>query len=224
MKNSIPAALTGSPLFAGVAPQEAEEMLSCLGGVRRTYADGESILHAGQAAGALGVVLSGRADITRTDYGGTRSVIGAAEPGELFAEAFAFAGAESLPVDVTAVGPTEVLLLRAEKLTHTCANACEFHSRLVHNLLRILAEKNLQMNRKLQITARRTTRDKLLAYLRLEAARAGSASFSIPFDRQALADYLEVDRSGLSAQIGKLRREGVLRCEKKRFTLLRDTE
>ena len=224
MEKMIPAGLAACPLFAGVTPREAEKMLACLGGVRRTYSDAETILREGEPARALGIVLSGRADITRTDFGGARSVIGAAGPGELFAEAFAFAGAGPLPVDVTAAGATEVLLLDAAKLVHTCSNACEFHNTLVRNLLRIMAEKNLQMNRKIRITSRRTTREKLLAYLRSEASRAGSASFAIPFDRQELADYLEVDRSGLSAQIGELRREGVLRCEKNRFTLLRKTE
>ncbi len=223
-KKKLPPALTDCPLFAGMTADETRRMLGCFGGVRRRYDDGQTILAEGGAAHRIGVVLSGQVRITRTDYGGSRSVIAAAGPGELFGEAFAFAGAERLPVDVCAVGTAEVLLLPAEKLAHPCGNACEFHSRLILNLLRILASKNLLMNRKLQILARRTTREKLLAYLRLQAAQEGSASFEIPFDRQALADYLEVDRSGLSAQIGALRREEVLRCEKNRFTLLRPEE
>ena len=126
-----------------------------------------------------------------------------------------------MSVDVTAVGETEVLMLNAERLAHTCSNACEFHSRLILNLLRVMASKNLTMNRKLQITSRRTTREKLLAYLEMQAKQAGNPSFTVPFDRQGLADFLEVDRSGLSAEIGKLRREGVLTSSKNRFTLLR---
>lgn len=213
--------LTGSALFANIARSDAAAMMECLGGSAAHYKSGETILREGEAADRLGLVLTGRAQVTRTDYDGNRSVLTDVGPGEMFAEAFAFADVSRMPVDVTAVEPTDVLLLDAHRITHTCTNACEFHNRLILNLLGVVASKNLAMNRKLEITSRRTTREKLLTYLEMQAKAHGSAVFIIPFDRQALADYLEVDRSGLSAEIGKLRREGVLESEKNRFTLLR---
>jgi CRP-like cAMP-binding protein len=82
-----------------------------------------------------------------------------------------------------------------------------------------LAMKTIVFHEKIEATSKRTTREKLLAYLNICAKKQGN-TFSIPFDRQELADYLEVDRSGLSAEIGKLRKEGVLTCTKNRFTLL----
>ena len=88
------------------------------------------------------------------------------------------------------------------------------------NLLRAMAARNLQLNRKLEITSRRTTREKLMAYLMAQAKRGGSDAFTIPFDRQGLADFLGVDRSALSAEIGKLRREGVIESERSAFRLL----
>jgi len=213
--------LTGSALFRDITRSDAAAMMSCLGGSAAHYKSGETILREGEAADRLGLVLAGRAQVTRTDYDGNRSVLTDVGPGEMFAEAFAFADVPRMPVDVTAVEETNVLLLDAQRITHTCTNACEFHNRLILNLLGVVASKNLAMNRKLEITARRTTREKLLAYLEMQAKAHGSASFTIPFDRQALADYLEVDRSGLSAEIGRLRREGVLESVKNKFTLLR---
>ena len=213
--------LTGSALFADIQRSDAEAMIGCLGARAERYKSGETILREGEAADRLGLVLAGRAQVTRTDYDGNRSVLTDVGPGEMFAEAFAFADVPRMPVDVTAVEETNVLLLNAQRITHTCTNACEFHNRLILNLLGVVASKNLAMNRKLEITARRTTREKLLAYLEMQAKAHGSASFTIPFDRQALADYLEVDRSGLSAEIGRLRREGVLESVKNKFTLLR---
>jgi len=223
MEKSFPyrSVLSGSALFANIAGADAAAMLDCLGAAAAHYKNGEAILREGDRADRLGLVLSGAAQVTRTDYEGNRSVLTEVGPGEMFAEAFAFAGVERIPVDVTAVGETDVLLLDAERIVHTCSNACEFHNRLVRNLLGVVAAKNLAMNQKLEITARRTTREKLLTYLEMQAKRAGSASFTIPFDRQALADYLEVDRSGLSAEIGRLRKEGVLQSVKNQFTLLR---
>ena len=221
MKKELLAVLARSALFRNIGEQDIAGMLKCLDGRVSRYGDGEAILREGDRADRLGIVLSGGVRITRTDFNGIRSVLAEAGPGEMFAEAFAFAGAGQMSVDVTATGETEVLMLNAERLAHTCSNACVFHSMLILNLLRVMASKNLTMNRKLQITSRRTTREKLLAYLELQAKQAGSPTFEIPFDRQGLADFLEVDRSGLSAEIGKLRREGVLTSSKNRFTLLR---
>ena len=220
MKKELLSVLAQSALFRNIGEQDIALMLKCLDGRTGRYDDGETVLREGDRTDRLGIVLSGGVRITRTDFNGTRSVLAEAGPGEMFAEAFAFAGDGQMSVDVTAVGKTEVLMLNADRLAHTCSNACEYHSRLILNLLRVMASKNLTMNRKLQITSRRTTREKLLAYLEMQAKQTGSPTFTIPYDRQGLADFLEVDRSGLSAEIGKLRREGVLTSSRNRFTLL----
>ena len=165
-------------------------------------------------------MLSGAAQIVRIDYYGNRSILAEIGPSELFAEAFACAEVSSLPVTVIANEPCEVMLIDCSHILHTCANNCGFHQQLIFNLMRDLAAKTLQFHQKLEITAGRTTRDKLMTYLMFQAQKAGSPEFEIPFDRQELADYLEVDRSGLSAEISKLRREGIIECEKNRFTLL----
>ena len=141
--------LTGSALFANIARSDAAAMMECLGGSAAHYKSGETILREGEAADRLGLVLTGRAQVTRTDYDGNRSVLTDVGPGEMFAEAFAFADVSRMPVDVTAVEPTDVLLLDAHRITHTCTNACEFHNRLILNLLGVVASKNLAMNRKL---------------------------------------------------------------------------
>ena len=125
-----------------------------------------------------------------------------------------------MPVSVVAVRDSEVMLIDARRITVSCSNACEFHNRMVMNLLCAMAAKNLQLSRKIEITSHRTTREKLMAYLMTQARQARSSSFTIPFDRQALADYLCVERSALSAEIGRLRREGVLESDKSNFTLL----
>ena len=91
---------------------------------------------------------------------------------------------------------------------------------MIYNLLKIVATRNLEFNKKLDIMSRRTTREKLMAYLLEEAKRNGSNSFTIPYDRQSLADFLSVERSAMSAEISKLRKEGVLESEKNRFKLL----
>ena len=212
--------LSKSLLFSGIDRQDYSAMLACLGARIVHCGRGASILREGEPARELGVVLRGSAQVSRTDYYGNRSLMARLGPADLFAEAFACAGVAAMPVSVTALEETDAMLIDAGRILHACSSACGFHQQMIHNLTRILALKNLAFSRKIEVTGQRTTREKLLTYLMLEAKQAGSNTVLIPFDRQELADYLEVDRSGLSSQIGKLRREGVLLCEKNRFTLL----
>ena len=212
--------LTACPLFEDIEEDGLTGMLACLGAYPRRFEKGETILLEGESVRCMGVVLSGAVQIVRMDYDGGRSILSKLGPSDLFAEAFACAGIEAMPVDVVAAEKADVLLLSAERILHPCEHPCSFHHQMIYNLMRILATKNLAFHRKTEITAQRTTRGKLMTYLLLEAKRAGSRSFDIPFDRQELADYLGVDRSGLSAEIGRLRREGVLSCTRSHFTLL----
>ncbi|MBQ8410058.1 MAG: Crp/Fnr family transcriptional regulator [Clostridia bacterium] len=207
------------PLFRGVEDENLIPMLSCLGVTNRSYRKNEVIFAEGSIAKSFGILLSGEVQIVRVDYYGNRSLVGRVGEGELFGEAFACAEVEALPVDVIASEDCEVLLADVCRVTQTCCNACDFHNKIIYNLMKIVAAKNLMFHRKLEIISGRTTRDKLMNYLLLEAKRAGSNTFEIPYDRQELADYLEVDRSGLSSEISKLRREGVLESEKNRFVL-----
>ena len=127
---------------------------------------------------------------------------------------------EALPISVVADEDSTVLLMDCRRITTTCSSACSFHSRIIYNLLRLVAMKNLVFDQKIQVTSKRSTRDKLMAFLLHQAKLQNSSSFTIPYDRQELADYLEVDRSGLSAEISKLRREGILESQRNHFTLL----
>lgn len=208
------------PLFAGVRREELTALLGCLQAKIFTAAKNQTVIAEGEPARYIGIVLSGAVQITRMDYDGNKSIVAEAAEGEAFGEAFACAEVESMPVDIVASEPAQVLLIDRDRILHPCENACGFHQKLIYNLMRIIARRNISLHQKLEITSRRTTREKLMAYLHLCARRAGSNRFAIPFDRQELADYLQVDRSGLSAEIGRLRQEGVLESRKNDFELL----
>lgn len=212
--------LQKSPLFFGVGKENILPMLECLDGTLRICPKGSVVFAEGDRPTHLGVVLEGEVRITRTDYYGNRSIVAAVKASQVFGETFACAEVQSLPVDVIAATDSILLMMDVRRIISTCCNACTFHNRIIYNLMKQTAAKNLMFHRKLEITSKRTTRDKLMTYLLMTAKEQGSSSFTIPYDRQELADYLEVDRSGLSAEISKLRREGVLKAEKNRFTLL----
>ena len=219
MKKYLPI-LQKSPLFFGVEKDDILPMLECLDGTLRICPKGSIVFAEGDRPTHLGVVLEGEVRITRTDYYGNRSIVAAVKASQVFGVTFACAEVQSLPVDSMAAADSILLMIDARRIISTCCNACTFHNRIIYNLMKQTAAKNLMFHRKLEITSKRTTRDKLMTYLLMTAKEQGSSSFEIPYDRQELADYLEVDRSGLSAEISKLRREGVLTAEKNRFTLL----
>lgn len=211
------------PLFFGIDPVELPVLLECLGARTVTVGRRQAVLREGEPARFVGAVLEGGVQIQQEDYFGNRSILGMAGPGELFGESFACAGTESLPVSVVAARDSVILLVDCRRVLSPCEKACGFHRTILSNLMQIMARKNLAFHQKIQITSRRTTREKLMAYLNGQAKTHGSAAFSIPFDRQELADYLGVDRSGLSAEIGRLRSEGVLKSQKNHFILLEKT-
>ena len=208
------------PLFSDIGDADLEKMLFCMGARIIELDKKYTVLAEGSPARYIGIVLSGAVQISRTDYYGNRSILSQASAGAIFGEAFACAETGTLPVSVIAAEESIIMLVDASHILHTCANNCAFHRQLIFNLMKELARKNISSFQKLDITSKRTTREKLLAYLSVCATQTGHGSFEIPFDRQELADYLEVERSGLSAEIGKLVREGVISTQKKHFELL----
>lgn len=218
MKEFFPV-LSRCTLFEGISLEELTGMLGCLGATATTIKKNNPVFSEGDPAKYVGIVLDGSVQIVQDDYYGNRSILARAEPGELFGESFACAGISALPVSIIATEDSTVLRIDCCRITRSCSNACEFHNRLILNLLQVMAEKNLSFHKKLEITAKRTTREKLMAYLLWQAKAQGTDSFTIPFDRQGLADYLGVERSAMSAELSKLRKDGVIDFERSRFTL-----
>ena len=177
------------------------------------------MLRAGDTAESVGLVLLGSVLVIQEDIWGNRNLLSRAGPGQTFAAAYACAPGSVLNVSIIAETPATVLLLNIKRVLNMCPSACAHHSRIIRNLLGELAEKNRRFGEKLTHMGQRTTRGKLLSYLSAEAQRLGRYEFDIPFSRQQLADYLAVERSGLSLELGKMRREGLLDFQKNHFVL-----
>ena len=176
------------PLFNQITDDDLLRMLSCLDAKVDFFDKKYTVMAEGNAAKYIGIVLSGSVQIIQVDYYGNRSILSNIGQSQVFAEAFACAEQSTLPVSVIAGEPSEIMLIDSAHILHTCSNNCGFHQQLIFNLMKDLAQKSILFHQKLDIIAKRTTKDKLMAYLMLEARRAGRDSFDIPFDRQELAD------------------------------------
>ena len=207
-------------LFQGISGGDLESMLRCLAPKECQYKKGEMILCAGEPPRGIGVVVSGGVMVVKEDFWGNRSIMSALEPAEIFGEAFACAQVAEQTVSAVSTGKTRVLFLDHRKILGSCPKACAFHKTLIGNTLRILVQKNIQLLQKLDFMVRKTTREKLLAFLSHQALKQGKRAFDIALNRQELADYLSVDRSAMSQELCKLRDQGVLTFSKNHFELI----
>ncbi len=211
--------LRSSQLFSGISEDELTAMLSCLGTRKEDFPKGTFVLRAGDTVDSIGLVLSGSVLIIQEDIWGNRNILSKAGPGQTFAAAYACAPGSRLNAGVLAETPVTVIFLNVKRILDVCPSACTHHNRIIRNLLSELAEKNLRFNEKLTHMGQRTTRSKIMSYLSAEAQRRGKYEFDIPFSRQQLADYLAVERSGLSSELGKMKKDGLLDYRKSHFIL-----
>ncbi|MBQ3310672.1 Crp/Fnr family transcriptional regulator [bacterium] len=208
-----------SILIKGIKTQELSSMLGCLRGVIKKYDKGETVISEGDKLNKFGLLIEGKLQVVQYDYLGNKSVISVIEPKQIFGEAFAYVNKNS-SLDVEAIEKSKVLFLDSDKLSTPCEHCCTFHKQLVKNLLFIISNKNVNLTQKIECMSKRTTKEKLLTFLSLESIKNNSKEFTILLDRQALADYLGVERSAMSAELSKLRKDGIIECEKNWFKLL----
>ncbi len=219
MEQYIPV-LKGSQLFAGVSEKEIAAMLSCLDARLRTYKKGEYVYRQGEHIDHITVLAEGELHIQRDDYWGNRSIMSHVGVGEMFGEAYLAPESGTILNDVLASRDSAVIFFDVRRIITTCSSACRFHTVVVQNLFFAISEKNRKLVQKLGHMSKRSTREKLISYLSEQAKRHKSSSFTIPFNRQQLADFLSVDRSAMSNELCKMRDEGLLIFERNQFTLL----
>lgn len=205
-----------TPLFRGIQEAELAEMQQRAGMRRRTYTKNERLFSMGTVVSETGIVLHGSVNIETIDPWGGKSILSNVPTGQVFAETYAFCG-EPLMVDVVAAEDCAILLLDMQLLLRE--GDAPWQQKLLQNLLGILVQKNLTLANRIFCTTPKGTRGRILTYLSGQAAKNGSMTFQIPFDRQQMADYLNLDRSALSKELGRMREEGLLTFRKNTFTL-----
>ncbi len=216
MKNASKT-LKENKLFKGLNENEIEEFLLSIGAYKKTYSKGDTIYFEGDVVRDLGIVLSGKAYIENFDLDGNKVIFSCIEAGGHFADSYALVKSPTM-VNVTAGSDSEILFIDVSKLLLS-KTMSEKTAAIVFNLLRIMARKNMVLSRKIINTSSKTIRERIFSYLREESIMHKSKGFDIPYDRQALSDYLNCDRTQLSKELSKMKKEGLLDYKKNHFEI-----
>jgi len=199
-----------SSLFDGISANELDIMANCLQPKVCTYEKNSYITIGGEAFIGLGILLTGEAAVIKENIVGKRNVMTILKSGDIFGEMIAFSGQHDWPASVFAQTPCLVIFLPPEKITGNCANACVSHTQLIKNMLSILSEKALLLNRKVEYLTISSMRGKISTYLLEQYKLTGKNVFNLSLSRNDLADFLNVSRTALSREMGRMRDEGLI--------------
>lgn len=208
-------------LVQGISNEGFQHLCTCMGAREVHLRPKQVLIHETDPVDKIGIVVSGSVCISRTLVDGKRIVLENVVAPETFGTTYVFSGVKMNGAEISAIGESTVILLGTAHLINPCPRICDDHLQYLKNLLAIICRRNYQLKQKLRIISKKTIREKLMAFLYVRSRRAQSMEFDIPYDRQALADFLCIDRSALSSEISKLREEGVLESRKNHFKILR---
>lgn len=207
-------------LFADISEEDLKKTLDCLNAKVKKYKKASTIILEDDEISFVGVMLSGVIQVVKEDYLGNKNILTELSVSEIFAETFVCAELNRSPVTVISLTDCVILFVDYNKIIAKCQSSCPFHTKLIQNMLRIIANKNLILNQKIEFISKRTTREKLLSYFAVQVAKSKNKSFTIPFSRNELADFLCVDRSAMSRELCKLRDKGVLQFKGNKIEML----
>ncbi len=209
-----------SPLFQDISYEEYKRMLTCFQAVQRSYQTEDMIYDfSGSARDAVGILERGSASLIRIDEDGVSTVLEELGPGGVFGRTLAFAGSTGDSLEVVARSDCDVLFIDYSHILKRCQNACLHHSLLVQNMLRLMSDKSQALSERVDVLSRRSIREKLLCYFRQLEGKAGNSTFTLPFSLSVLADYIATDRSAMMRELKRLREDGVVRSDGRKFTL-----
>lgn len=208
-----------APLFAGMEEEEIYTLLKCCGVQEGLFRDGETVFFTGEKPEQIFLVLDGKVCGYRENFLKQKDFLFRLETGEVFGGSFAGQSARPLTFDVICEGECRLLFLDYQRIFTFCSLACPFHTRFMENLFSQVCKETAEIAEKLEHRLKKTTREKLISYLSLEAVLQKNYEIEIPMNRQELADYLGVDRSAMSSELGKMKAEGILDFKKNRFLL-----
>lgn len=211
--------LKRTKIFEGLADDEILSVLACLSTTVKNFKKNTLIYSEGDTANFIGIIISGEVQTQKIDFSGNANIVSTLYAADLIAAVASYTADRLLPFDVLAASDVEVLCLNNSCLVRTCCKACLFHTKIIENMLRITAEKNLRLSAKIDILTKRTIREKIISFLYSQSKKSKGERFTVNMSRRQMAEYLSVNRSALSRELCKMQNEGLLEFKNNSFRL-----
>lgn len=212
--------ISQSKIFNMASEFECQAMVFCFKTRFKNFNKGDVVVSQGDAMQDVVLMLKGGANIQNLDSNGNVSILKRMKKGDVYGVESAYAGEMIYKDSVIATEKSLVMFLDKHRLITPCENKCKRHEFVVRNLMKIVADQNLELQEKITHISKKTIRDKLLSYFATMSIKSNSAYFEIPFNKTELANYLSVDRSAMSTELSKMREEGIIDYDKKQYRLI----
>jgi CRP-like cAMP-binding protein len=216
--------LSGHRLFYGIAKEDMEHLLGCLGVYEKHYKKSQFVMMQEEALKSVGFILKGRVHMVKEDLWGNSTILAVMKEKDIFGEAFVCGSSMITTVACQAAEDSTILFLPFHRIMHTCTHVCGFHQRLIENMVTLIADKNVSLMEKIEITSKKTIKEKIAVYLTNQSLRAESKYFTIPLGRIELAEYLCTDRSALTRVLNNMKEQGLIDYERNTFRLLKELQ
>lgn len=207
-------------LFEDIEVDELSSMLNCLQPKIVYYQKNEYITIAENEYTGVGIVVRGEVMVTKENAAGDRLMMAKLKENNMFGEMIAFSNNGKWPATVVASTDCAVLFITPQKIVGNCPKMCIGHRMLIQNMLKIVSQKALQLNRSIEYLSMKSIRTKVSAYLLDQYNILGKTRFTIPFKRNELAEYLNVSRPSLSREIIKMKQEAIIDFDKSTFDII----
>ena len=208
------------PLFNGITVDELNKLYKCLRAREVKFDQGAEICAYDSVKGVLGVVAEGKVDIKKISLDGNESILDQIQKNGVFSDIFAFTATEANFIGAYAREATKVIFFDYPSVFKRCEKACEYHSTFVENLLKIVIQKSKTLSQRVEVLSNKTIREKILSYASIAVKTAGSLTFTLPMSLTSFAEYLCVDRSAMMRELKKLSTEGIIKTNKRIFTII----
>ncbi len=208
------------PLFSNIRETELKKLYTCLRAKEVKFEQNAEICSYDSQKGVLGVVTQGEVIIKKIDLNGNSTILDHIQKNGVFSDIFAFTATEANFIGAYAGEPTTVIFFDYPSVFKRCQKACEYHSTFVENLLKIVIDKSKTLSQRVEILSNKTIREKILSYASIVVNQAGSLTFTLPMSLTSFAEYLCVDRSAMMRELKKLSEQGIIKTNKRTFTVL----
>ena len=212
--------LKNCPLFRSFNDSDFIHILPCLNIQIKKYKADDFIFLLGDQVDSIGIVLEGTVEIIKENLVGNRHIIASLGTSNIFAEGIVCTKDRISPVSVLTKTETTVMLIPYQKVITSCEQTCNFHIQLIENMMILLGEKNYILNHKIDLLMIKGMKEKLATFLLYESRRHNSNRFDIDFNRNELAEYLNVSRPSMSRELANMKDNGIIDYHMNSFHIL----